>query len=99
MAEYINREDLITACKKTHYAVNANDHPYDVAARVGKYFRKCVDEAPAADVVEVVRCKDCRYCEERHYEEEGEKPYIKLSCKWSNYSHQPNDYCSLGERN
>ena len=51
-----------------------------------------------ADVVEVVRCKDCRYCEEHHYEEEGENPYIKLGCKWSNYSHQPNDYCSLGER-
>ena len=53
---------------------------------------------PAADVVEVVRCKNCRYCEEAHYEEEGEKPYVKLKCKWSNYSHQPNDYCSCGER-
>lgn len=50
MAEYINREELIAACQKTHYAVNANDHPYDVVARVGKYFRRCVDEAPAADV-------------------------------------------------
>lgn len=47
MTEYINREDLITACKNTHYTVSANEHPYDVAARVGKYFRRCVDEAPA----------------------------------------------------
>lgn len=53
---------------------------------------------PQGDMVEVVRCEDCLYCEERHYEEEGEKPYIKLGCKWSNYSHQPNDYCSIGER-
>ena len=51
-----------------------------------------------ADVVKVVRCKDCKYCEERHYEENGEMPYIKLTCKWSNYSHLPNDFCSLGER-
>ena len=57
-----------------------------------------IDRLPTEDVVEVVRCKDCRYCEECHYEEEGEKPYIKLKCKWSNYSHQPNDYCSIGER-
>lgn len=51
MTEYINREELITACQKKHFAVSANDHPYDVVARVGKYFRQCVDEAPAADVV------------------------------------------------
>lgn len=54
--------------------------------------------ATAVDFVEVVRCKDCKYCIEHHYEEEGEKPYIKLSCKWSEYSHQPDDYCSYGER-
>ena len=50
------------------------------------------------DTIEVVRCKDCVYCEEKHYEELGDIPYIKLVCKWSNYSHQPNDYCSLAER-
>ena len=49
------------------------------------------------DTVEVIRCKDCMYLEERHYEELGDIPYIKLTCKWSNYSHQPNDYCSLAE--
>lgn len=50
------------------------------------------------DTIEVIRCKDCKYLEEKHYEEIGYIPYIKLTCKWSNYSHQPNDYCSLAER-
>lgn len=59
---------------------------------------KCKDYIYKIDCVEVVRCKDCLYCEECHYEEDGEKPYIKLKCKWSNYSHHPNDYCSLGEK-
>ena len=59
---------------------------------------KLIEDTPTADVVEVVRCKDCRYCVQAHYEEEGEKPYIKLKCKWSNYSHQPNDYCSCAKR-
>lgn len=60
--------------------------------------RKAIAQTPSEDVVAVVRCKDCKYCEECHYEEEGEKPYIKLKCKWSNYSHHPNDFCSYGER-
>ena len=47
MAEYINREELIAACKNTHFTVSANEHPYDVVAKVGKYLRRCVDEAPA----------------------------------------------------
>lgn len=45
----------------------------------------------------VVMCKDCVYCEEHHYEEEGEKPYIKLTCKWSKYAHTPTDFCSLAK--
>lgn len=56
------------------------------------------DKIEQGELVAVVRCKDCRYCEEAHYEEEGEKPYIKLKCKWSNYSRHSNDYCSYGER-
>jgi len=54
--------------------------------------------ATTVDFVEVVRCRDCKYCNIHHYEEEGKKPYVKLSCKWSEYSHQPYDFCSYGER-
>lgn len=49
------------------------------------------------DYRKVVMCKDCAYCEEHHYEEEGEKPYIKLTCKWSKYAHQPTDFCSCAK--
>lgn len=45
-----------------------------------------------------VYCKDCLHCKEKHYEENGEDPYVKLTCKYSNYSHQPTDFCSYGER-
>ena len=45
----------------------------------------------------VVMCKDCAYCEEHHYEVEGERPYVKLACKWNSYSHDPNDYCGVGK--
>lgn len=50
-----------------------------------------------ADHRKVVMCKDCAYCEEHHYEVEGERPYVKLTCKWNSYSHDPNGYCSVGK--
>ncbi len=55
-------------------------------------------ETPAADVVAVVRCRDCRFYYDKHYEDEGEPPYIKRCCKYSNHTRQPDDFCSLGER-
>ena len=85
-------EDVFHAIEWYHSA----DYGRDTLIDHLEAYRKA--EHPAADVVEVVRCKDCEYCEERHYEENGEMPYIKFTCKWSSYSHSPNDFCSLGER-
>ena len=59
--------------------------------------KDCLDrirEAPTADVVEVVRCKDCVYC--RPYDDD------KLYCHKKANIFVPivdaNDYCSYGER-
>ena len=45
----------------------------------------------------IVHCKDCKHREEHHYEENGEPPYIKYSCKFSNYSMSDDGFCSFGE--
>lgn len=52
-----------------------------------------VDSLPAADVVEVVRCKDCRYWQDNN----GGYPHPE--CRWID-DETPNadDYCSFGER-
>ena len=54
---------------------------------------KCKQYKPTADVVEVVRCKDCKYFEA---DDEGFYYYCVastgLDCK------MPIDYCSYGER-
>ena len=54
-------------------------------------FRQIIDEEPTADVVEVVRCKDCRYRDEMcmcsHPKQEGILPLT-----------YPLDFCSYGER-
>lgn len=44
---------------------------------------------PTADVVEVVRCKDCKYFKYGDYCTEGKMEHSKC---------RENDYCSYGER-
>lgn len=49
---------------------------------------------PIADVVEVVRCKDCRY-----WQEYQEGHYPNELCPWDkNETTDEDDYCSYGER-
>ena len=54
-----------------------------------KLFENCLNEQPTADVVEVVRCKDCKW-------------YGEIGCaiKIVDETDKPkdNDYCSFGER-
>lgn len=50
--------------------------------------------APTVDAVEVVRCKDCRNCEER--QTANYLPF--LYCKTHEHSVLSNFYCSWGER-
>lgn len=53
-------------------------------------------------LVEIVTCQDCKYCEEVHYEDEGEPPYVKLKCNSTRntrfYRVEEDFYCGDGER-
>lgn len=53
-----------------------------------------IDEQPTADVVEVVRCKDCKHAEIQDYA----PPSCRYCCKYSALYHAKNFYCSMGER-
>lgn len=78
--EYIERGALIAEYDRFH-----------VGAPGGA--RKLMVEAPAADVVEVVRCKDCK----KH----GHKDCIvnrKMACGDHETTTKANDFCSYGER-
>ena len=75
---------------------NALPHktPYD---RYGNGFNDClervhdaIDNVPDADVVEVVRCKDCKYW--KHEED------VDLTCDEFCGYRASNDFCSYGER-
>lgn len=54
-----------------------------------RYFLNLIDKTSTADVVEVVRCKDCK-----HKEKETNK-----WCKfWNKFCAYDDNYCSCGER-
>lgn len=63
MAEYIWREAAIKAVEKADYTAISSDAD-DCKA---DYLREIIESVPAADVVPVVRCKDCKYQAERPY--------------------------------
>jgi hypothetical protein len=102
VAEYINRNELLEMMQKG-YCGTCNNYS-------GILCRSClmddalrdIEDAPAADVVEVVRCKDCK-----HWSGEDTKDYL-FGERWGE-CHRPfgsygcensteNDFCSYGER-
>ena len=82
MSDYIKREDAIRHIVKTS-AQNELDIP-----AIGTVIY-ILSEMDSADVVEVVRCKDCKWYHE-----------IGCAIKIVDESDEPkdNDYCSFGER-
>lgn len=55
--------------------------------------RKAIDALPAADVAEVVRCKDCQYYQGAKTNKKG-----FLICPASGMEITETDYCSYGAR-
>ena len=54
-----------------------------------KMFENCIEQQPTADVVEVVRCKDCKY-----QGNDDECPLLKMFP----YRDDERGYCSEGKR-
>lgn len=90
MAEYIEREALVIRLLKACIP----DGAFGMGAKVGiDHAIKCAQEASAADVVEVVRCKDCRYWQDNN----GGYPHEE--CRWGKEeTPDRDDFCSYGER-
>ena len=61
MAEYIEREALMRRIKEIHCAECDSYHGVRCRACWVDDTLDYIDSEPAADVVEVVRCKDCEY--------------------------------------
>lgn len=55
-----------------------------------------IDDIPTADVVKVVRCKDCKHNYRRTTWNHGERD--NPDCKYTNYVRDNDFYCKFGER-
>lgn len=79
MAEYIDREEINEAMKEV---CDDPSCPMYVAAEIAQI----IDCAPAADVVPVVRCKECTHL------------YGAICVVCGLLPRKPDDFCSYGER-
>lgn len=73
MGDYIKREDAIRAVR-AFIGLNEDERQW------------AIEDIPSADVVKVVRCKDCK-----HLYKDGECPLRT----W--FTHDEDDFCSYGE--
>ncbi len=88
MAEYIDREALgIGKANRDVFEVPEYADGWNAAIEI-------IENAPAADMVEVVRCKDCVYWEDGGYDGRCEAYQNGLIRDYTNYD----DFCSYGER-
>ena len=89
MSDYIKREDAMTC----EISVTALREDKNVIEQVVEGIMNHIKNVPSADVVEVVRCKDCKYHD----------------ANWSSCTHwyddpfdqqnvKDTDYCSYGEK-
>jgi len=97
MADYISRKavnDFIDAyhdkAEKEYYF--CDEVVTDICGDIGQF----VDDLPAADVVAVVRCRECK--EWVPGQIEATDNFIPPRCVWLNKPMHADDYCSYGER-
>ena len=85
MAEYIDREAVKEIMKKYRCLDCTNEKSLDCPlCQLHRPFTE-ISKISTADVVEVVRCKDCKYFSEFQH------------CSVLGFC-EPNEYCSRGER-
>jgi hypothetical protein len=95
MSRYIDADKLIEhldAKSKTDYEMGLYNH-----GALTESFIRFVERQPTADVVEVVRCKDCKYYKVRETAGYGVRS-VKSCCRSANKRVNEEDYCSYGER-
>ena len=95
MSRYIDADLLLAQCRRNPLFEKTKEDK-----RMIYIERSIIDATPTADVVEVVRCKDCKH----HPDNGGEcdrsithtgRDYV---CEVNTYRYIGIDYCSYGER-
>lgn len=90
MAEYITKKAAINAVENA---------PIELFQSEWEEIEEAINAAPAADVVPVVRCKDCKHFNHEHMECENEAVSTdhEGGAEYS-LNFELDDFCSYGER-
>lgn len=91
MTEYITKDQAIHAMEQV-------TQPECFIEDTRKNFARIIEELPAADVVEVVQCKDCRYFTPQAGWGGGQCSYLEDKFELPEVLIFDDDYCSDGER-
>ena len=86
---YIDREKALEICEN-HYKHCLEMHDY-CGDTTADNIKEDIEKLPTADVVEVVRCKDCDFYIKS-------KQFRKDWCNKHAMNVKPTDFCSYGER-
>ena len=91
--ECIEREALRKAMEHVY---RDSTCPMHIAAEVDQY----ITEAPAADVVEVVRCRDCKHWRKGNSMGGDDLDHLEYigSCSFVRFARCESNYCEKGER-
>lgn len=87
MADYIRREDALFALRKAERGGSMT-----ALTRLERAYAE-IREMPAADVAEVVRCKDCKYGD---YDSKSNGAMVCLRTN-DGFWRKETDFCSYGE--
>jgi hypothetical protein len=96
MSRYIDADALCEHLQnklKTDYEMGLYNH-----GALTESFIRFVERQPAADVVEPVRCKDCKFWGIPNNNDTDKSHYCCRDNMWCMPLRFANDYCSYGER-
>lgn len=93
MTDYIRREDALFALRKAERGGSMT-----ALTRLERAYAE-IREMPAADVAEVVRCKDCEMWEKQNVFEHSDTGRMRRGgyCRCSRFTRYEDDFCSFGE--
>ena len=101
MSRYIDADALIEeieGCSYETWSKDVNRTWWAQAVKVKDNIKACIERQSTADVVEVVRCKDCKHLEIINSKD------LYAKCRMTDLEFKPFDidtrkhYCSYGER-
>lgn len=93
MADYIRREDALFALRKAERGGSMT-----ALTRLERAYAE-IREMPAADVAEVVRCKDCKMWGNQNIFGHSDTGRMRRGgyCMCSRFTRYEDDFCSSGE--